>query len=194
MPIKHLTKTTTLFISLIASSIAFSHNWILMPETSSISFVSTKKGNIGEAHYFQTFSGGIDNEKATVSIDPASIQSGVEIRDSRMKEHLFKTRLYPTIEISASSEELNSLKIDTPVSMTVSATLSLHNVSNEITLDMLVTKHSNAMLSIVSQKPVIIRAEDYGMSEGVLKLANLVGDIPITQAVPTFFSLNFQHR
>jgi polyisoprenoid-binding protein YceI len=172
---------------------AHAHNWTLNTELSSIGFVSTKKENIAENHLFTRFSGDITNNKATITIIPDSIESGIGIRNDRMKEFLFKTTLYPKITVSADAQVLKSLSINQPIKIEVPANLSLHGTTKDINLNLLVTKNSDASISMISTKPVIIRAEDYGLTDGIIKLANLVGDIPITKAVPTHFSLVFNH-
>ena len=183
---------TALTLSLV-SLVSHAHDWVLDTADSSISFVSTKKDNIAETHLFTDFNGNISNDKATVTIMPDSVESGIGIRNERMREFLFETGVFPKITITADTGVLNGLQANVPVKTTIPATLSLHGVEKEISMDVMLLKTANASVTITSQKPVIIKAEDYNLNEGILKLSNLVGDIPITKAVPTYFSLVFNH-
>jgi len=120
----------------LAPLISFANTWTLDTAESSISFVSTKKDTVAEAHVFNDFSGSIESNTATVTILPDSV---------------------------------------------------------EIIMDVTILKTTDSSITITSQKPVIIKAEDYNLNEGIIKLSSLVGDIPITKAVPTYFSLVFKN-
>jgi hypothetical protein len=55
-----------------------------------LSFVSTKYQHISEVQQFRTLNGEFDPRgKLQVKIELGSIDSGIEIRDTRMREKLF---------------------------------------------------------------------------------------------------------
>ncbi len=169
------------------------HAWTINPENSSVNFTTIKKTNLGETHRFTDFSGNIDNGRATIVIKPDSIDSRVPIRDERMREFLFKTEVYPTIEVSADvTSTLTELEQGTSTLVAIPATLAMHGVSEKITLNVRVDTLSDKRLSVSSSEPVLVRAATFNMVEGIQKLSSLVNGLHITESVPVSFSLVFE--
>ena len=198
-PIQRILTTFFAAISLITFCInanAGGHdNWKLITDESAISFVSIKKGSIAEAHTFTDFSGVLDHGKASVTIKADSVDTMVPIRNERAREFLFETGVYPTISIKSDvTEVMKSAETGSTALLEVPATLSLHGVEKDISLNVSLSHNSKTTLVVASTKPVIIKAADYGMEEGVLKLAELVGGIPIANAVPINFVLTFKKQ
>ena len=76
--------------------------WDLQADASTFNFVSVKKDTIGEVLHFKKLSGQIDkNGKAGITIDLNSVDTGVQIRDERMREFLFETGKYPSATYQA---------------------------------------------------------------------------------------------
>jgi polyisoprenoid-binding protein YceI len=166
--------------------------WVLDSANSRVNFISIKKGNIGESHDLTDLSGGIAGSKASVIIKPDSVESRVPIRNERMRELLFETGLYPTIEVSADvMAQLVDLKSGDSLLATVPTTVSMHGVSNKLELELRISKLSSDLLIVSSTQPIIIRAADYNMVEGIAKLAALVNNLTIAESVPVSFSLQF---
>lgn len=188
--------TTLLLLSALFSSILFSISaqaWTLDAENSVVSFVSIKKGNIGESHTFSDVAGQIKEATASVTIKPDSVDSRVPIRNERMREFLFETGIYPTIDISADVSEILS-KLTPGMSKLVSMPIqvTMHGVSKELTLEARISMLSDSSVVVNSSQPVIVRAADYNMVEGITKLASLVNNLAIAESVPVSFSLSFQ--
>lgn len=168
-------------------------NWQLDSSNSSVSFISIKKGNLAETHIFNEFEGKIDSGIASVTIKTESVESNVDIRNQRMREFLFKTNLFPEITISADVEAaLAKLEVGHSQIISLPANLSMHGVSKELNLVARVSKLSNTSLLVSSTQPVLIRAKDYNMLEGVVKLSSLVNNLSIAESVPVSFSLVFE--
>lgn len=184
-------KIVLLMTGALMSVNATADSWVLNTELSTISFVSTKKDKIAEVHVFDSFTGTIANGNTLVKIEAASVNTGTEIRDDRMREFLFEITDFPKIIISADSAILDGLSTNNPSMLTTPATLTLHGVTNQVDLAIFATKHSDGSVNIVSQKPIVIKASDYNMEGGIIKLSELVGGINITKAVPVSFSLYF---
>lgn len=176
-------------LSLLANSASA---WELDATKSVVSFVSIKKHNIGEVHVFTQLEGQIKNAAATISIKTESIDSLIPLRDERMRKFLFKSNVYPTIDINADvTQALSSLDNGAPQLVEVPATLSLHGVTTQITLNAYLTQSDENTLSVISTKPIIIRAAQYQLVEGITKLASLVNNLPIAESVPVTFALTF---
>ncbi len=167
-------------------------SWQLDPSNSNLSFISIKKSNIAETHTFSEFDGNIDGGNATVTIKTQSIESNVDIRNQRMREFLFETGVFPEITIKADVEAaLAKLEVGQSQLITLPANLSMHGVSKEINLAARISKLSKTRLLVSSSQPVLIRAKDYNMLEGVVKLSSLVNNLAIAETVPVSFSLVF---
>ena len=82
--------------------------WTLDPERSSVTYLSSKMAAesyaaIFEPNRFRRFSGGIgDDGEARVVIDLGSVDTGVERRDERVKEHVFMVAKHPQATVSLS--------------------------------------------------------------------------------------------
>ena len=184
---------TLLIGSLSTTSFAAGHDlWNLSKSKSNISFVSVKKGNIGEVHSFTDFSGVLDHGKASISIDVASVDMLVPIRSERAVQYLFEAAQFSSIEVKSDvTAAMQAVQNGETVFMNVPASLSLHGVTKDIVLNVSVTRNGEKTLTVSSAKPIIINAADYNMEAGVTKLSNFVGDIPIATSVPVNFVLTF---
>ena len=169
--------------------------WQLDQSNSSINFVTIKKGNIAESHTFKEFSGSLNSEAASIEISASSVDTKVDIRNERMREFLFETGAFPTISINADvTSVIPSIETGQSRLISLPASLELHGVKNEISLALRVSKLSEEVYVVSSAEPVLIRAKDYAMLEGVLKLSSLVNNLPIAETVPVSFSLQFNKK
>ncbi len=167
--------------------------WTLDSANSRVNFISIKKGNIGESHDFTDLTGVIAGNKASVIIKPDSVESRVPIRNERMRELLFETGVYPTIEVSADvAGQLDDLKSGDSLLSTVAASVSMHGITNKLDLELRISKLSSDVLIVSSTQPVIIRAADYNMVDGIVKLSALVNNLAIAESVPVSFTLQFK--
>ena len=91
-----MTKNQVYFwLLLLFSSSTFS-DWTLINEKSKLNFISTKASNIEEIHTFTMLSGKVtENGKALIEIDLGSVETLIPIRNERMKNLLFQTKIYP---------------------------------------------------------------------------------------------------
>jgi len=168
----------------------YAARWALNTEKSEVNFISIKKGNIAETHVFNDISGHILNGKAQFTIKPDSVDSRVPIRNERMREFLFETNVYPTIEINANVGDLvSSLKPGQSNMMTIPASLSMHGATKEIKLETRLSMINANTIVVSSTQSVLIRAADFDMVDGITKLASLVNNLAIAETVPVNFSL-----
>ncbi|WP_317930653.1 YceI family protein [Halioxenophilus sp. WMMB6] len=161
-------------------------------ERSSLTFITTKNGAITEVHRFTGLSGSIDKAGvATVSIDLISVATGIEVRDQRMRSMLFETEKFATATITANvNAVMDSIKKSSSKTVEIPAQLSLHGVTQDITLQVLVT-HGRKNWVVSAVTPVMIKAEDFGLAAGVEKLREVAGLSTISQMVPVSFVLTF---
>ena len=129
----------------------------------------------------------------SVVIDLGSVETNIPIRDERMKTMLFEVASFPTATISATldPDALKQMKVGETYRESVNFNLSLHGISKQLTTDVRVVKLSNNRILAVSEKPVIVSADEYNLSKGVEKLREVASLPSISTAVPVTFSLVF---
>ncbi|MEE9325663.1 MAG: YceI family protein [Cocleimonas sp.] len=156
---------------------------------SALSFVSIKKGTVGEAHSINNLSGSISPEgNISVVLDLSSVDTKIDIRNDRMKKHLFETSANPTATITAKVGNKISVAGVSIVEGEVS--INLHGTTKTVPVSVAVI-NTGSQVVISSTKPIIIKADDYGMAEGVAMLQKLAKLPSIATAVPVNFVLTF---
>lgn len=187
------TLVTCILTLILSVSASFTHAeskpWTLQKESSSINFFTVKNSAIGETHQFVDFSGSIVKGMAKVTIQPDSVSSNIDIRNERMREFLFETKMYPTIDITADVATLIKNIQPGLLSQSIPAKLSLHGVTKDIQIRAAVSVVGKN-LRVSSVEAVIINATDYAMDGGIKKLGELAG-VEIVWSVPVSFDLLF---
>ena len=85
------------------STPAFS-DWNLINEESRINFISIKASDIAEIHTFKDLSGSVKNSgEVQVIINLSSLETLIPIRNERMANLLFETKIYPKATIKSDS-------------------------------------------------------------------------------------------
>ncbi|WP_258405172.1 YceI family protein [Shewanella mesophila] len=174
------------------SATALASSWQVNSQDSVVNFISVKKGDIAEVHKFTQVSGILDTDGGfNLSIPLTSVWTNVEIRDIRMKEVLFETAQYPSVELMAKVDinSIEKLAIGTMQSLSLDATLTLHGEEKSILVNVRVAKLAQDKILVMSEYPIIVNAADFGLTSGVDKLRELAGLSAISQAVPVSFVL-----
>jgi polyisoprenoid-binding protein YceI len=187
-------KITFSLLVAIMFSLPAQASWTLNGDESTLSFISTKAVNVAEIHKFTTLTGGVDDTgNVVVSIALASVDTGIEIRDDRMREMLFDTANYSSATMTA---QVNMTMVDELSSgeskaMAVEGELALHGQSTLMTFEVVVARMSDGNLLVMSQKPVVVNAPLFNLADGVEALREVAGLPSISAAVPVSFVLSF---
>jgi polyisoprenoid-binding protein YceI len=192
-----LLKTLLPISLLLMSSLSLAADWQIDNSQSHLSFISIKKQDIAEVHRLGDMSGTLSSDgEFSLSFDMESVDTGIAIRDSRMRTFLFKVAEFPQATLSAnlSSTFIDNLTLGQSELMMVESELTLLGQSQPLTLDVLITKVRDDALLVTSAKPVILNTADYELSEGVEKLRELAGLSSISQAVPVSFYLTLNAK
>jgi polyisoprenoid-binding protein YceI len=169
-------------------------DWVLNSDRSTLSFVSTKATNVAEAHRISDLSGGIAADgKADIMIGLTSVDTGIEIRDDRMRDMLFETDRFGLANVSATVDaaKLDRLGPGDSSQMIVEANLSMHGVSRPVQMELMVVRSGESRLVVTSARPVVINAPDFELARGVEALREIAGLPSISLAVPVSFVLTF---
>lgn len=185
-------KNLSLVSLILACMSANAADWTIDNSASKLSFLSTKKQNVTEVHHFKQIAGQLtDSGEFSVSVDLASVDTGIDIRNSRMQEFLFDVVNFPKATLTAKidAEQLALLPVSTSKVINVDAQLALHGETKPLNFDVLVTKVSETMLLVVSAQPFVLNASDYALVEGIEKLREIAKLPSISHAVPISFYL-----
>ncbi len=180
-----------LFISFISLIISYKSiaQWHLEPDLSSVNFVTTKQEHFKELHKIPTLTGSVSQAgELSVQLDLASIDSGIGIRDERMREMLFKVADFQYATITAQIPDFSRKSR----LMTIPAKLELQGVSNDIEIQALVTRSAKGEMIATLTQPVLINANDFGLEPGVRALQQVAGLTSISNMVPVYATLVFK--
>jgi len=189
-----LTRTVVAATLALTSGISFA-DWQLENTRSQVNFISVKKSAVVETHRFKSVSGSIDRSgKAQIDIDLSSVDTNIGIRDERLQKMLFETGLYPSAVLSAAIDStlLDSLKTGESKSIDLSFELSLHGLTQSITTAVQVTALNEEQVMVTTLQPIVIKAADFNLVEGINQLKKIAGLPSITTAVPVTAQLVFK--
>lgn len=199
MTVKPLLKSTVqLFVSLVFSSLLFANSasahWSLDNEASVLSFVTVKAEHIAEVHTFDVLSGTIGDEgEVEISIELASVNTLIPIRNERMQTMLFETNLFPkaTITGNIDLDAVSAMSAGDSQTVQVEIELSLHGSSSSLTANLLLNRTQDGVIAS-TLKPIIVTADSVGLVAGVEKLREVAGLPSISRSVPVSFTVVFE--
>lgn len=170
-----------------------SADWTLNNEQSSLHFISTKNEHISEIHRFKKLQGTLsDSGKLTVNIELASVETGIDIRNTRMKEMLFNV---PTSPLAVLTAQLDPSWLSQPVGTQqkrdVTASLLLNGKSQNAELAVQIIRLDKSTFQVSTRKPVLLYATAFGLGDGVARLQKIAGLAGISLAVPVTFNVQF---
>jgi len=184
--------TKFVFLVLLTAPIMVQAGWDLDESNSSIEFISIKNNQISESHNFQKISGSITSEGlVSVTVDLDSVDTKIPIRDERMRNLFFETKLFPSATFSAQipAADLNfegkTLRV-----VEVNGRLNLHGMEAELKSRITVLNNNNS-LRVITNYPILIAAEDFNLTAGLAKLQKIAGLDAISFVVPVILDLVF---
>lgn len=180
-------KITATFLTVALLSGNALADWVLDNSKSGLYFVSIKKDHIAEAHTFKKLSGVITKAgQGSLTIDLGSVATNIEIRDTRIRDHLFETKSFPTASVIV---DLAKTGVK-PGIQTVSVTLDLHGVKKEVPATVNITEAGNTV-QVSTVAPIILDAADFNLAGGLTVMREIGSVASISNAVPVTFFLSF---
>jgi polyisoprenoid-binding protein YceI len=180
-----------------SSTAAVAGTWSLDSSASYLNFATTKNTHNVEVHNFTSINGDISAAGvATLTIDLSTVNTGVALRDERMRGLLFDVTNFPTatVTVAVPATLISSLAVGQSAATSISASLNLHGVTGAITTKVSVQKLSANRVLVQSLSPILVKAGDYALTDGVEALRAAVGIASISVAVPVDFALVFDAR
>lgn len=169
--------------------------YTLDSSNSSLYFVSTRNLHDPETHFFTNLNGGINEAgEASLIIDLSSVETGVDLRNERIRTSLFEVDLFSNAVVSLPVDlsTLGSQTIGSVVTQSINAELDLHGVSAAVNTDVVITKLSDSQFMVQNANPILIDANDYDLVRGINVLRGLANLNEIGYTVPVNFTLLFE--
>ena len=167
--------------------------WTLDNDASSLKFLTTKNAQITEVQSFSSLSGTLtENGQLTVMVPLDSVNTNIELRDTRMQEMLFETKDYPEAQFTADiPTKLMSQPVGTSTSASVDGLLRLHGVSIPASFEINVNRLSESLITASTTSPLLVKAADFKLEGGITALQNVAKLGSITTTVPVSFTVTF---
>jgi polyisoprenoid-binding protein YceI len=171
--------------------------WALDPAGSRLSYVSIKAGEVAEANRFDTLGGAVAADgTATLDIDLASVNTGVDIRNERMREIFFGVAEFPKANVTAKLDPaaFAGLAVGQSLTRPLKANVTIKGASSDVETEVLVTRVAENRVTVVPTAPVIVSTDMFGLTDELGELRALAQLPSITPAVPVTFSLAFTRK
>lgn len=183
-----------LFVALAFPGRAMADAWTLDPAQSTLTYQSVKKNTIVETNTIRNISGLIEEDGSTIiAFDLNSVDTGVDLRNVRMRFLFFETFQYPTATVTAkvNPADFKDLPAKRRMAMTLPVKLSLHGVEKELQAKVIVTMISDTLVSVASQAPVAVQVADFGLLPAIEKLQRAANVTNIVPAASVSFDFVF---
>ncbi|WPN45997.1 MULTISPECIES: YceI family protein [unclassified Pseudomonas] len=194
---KCFTLKTLSFLLLAGATLSAHADWYLDGESSRLSFVSTKNANVSEVQRFLVLHGQVDPKGlARVEVEMDSINSGIPLRDERMRKELFEIEKFPEALITTQIDlrPINDLAPGAQLELRLPLTVDLHGKQHTYNAQLLATRLDDRRFQVVTLEPVVISAEDFELAPGLETLRKLAGLSAIGLSVPVGAVLIFTAR
>ncbi|MGM0569113.1 cellulose binding domain-containing protein [Marinobacter sp.] len=171
--------------------------WHLDREASHLGFVTTKNQHTVESHRFGDLSGTVSEDGiATLNINLDTVDTGIDIRDQRLREILFNTSANPeaavAIELGENLGQVLGLSAGEVLSLEIPAAVQVSGVNRHLNTRLRVQHLGNQRFLVSTARPLIITADQFELGDGVEALREVAGLDTISLAVPVDFALFFE--
>jgi len=188
-----------LFAGLVAACTAeaplTSASWQLNGSASDITVISVKNGDVAEISRFEQLSGSVSPAgEARLSIDAASFESHVDIRNERLRDIFFEISAFPDIRLTANLDPatFESLAIGENLETELQLAISLHGTVRTVYAPVRVIRNGEDSVLVVSAEAALIDAREFGLGAAVEALAGIAGLDSITPVFPVHVYLVFE--
>jgi len=168
--------------------------WALDPAASKLTYVSIKAGEVAETNRFDRLSGTVASDgTASLEIDLASVDTGVDLRNERMREMFFDVAANPKASVTAKLDPkaFASLAVGQSLTRLLKASVTIKGVTAEVETEVLVTRVGEDRVTVVPTAPVIISTDMFDLTDELGDLRAAAQLTSITPAVPVSFILAF---
>ena len=168
--------------------------WTIDSAASYLDYVSIKAGEVAETNRFEKLAGSVAADGAArVEIDLASVNTGVEIRDERMREIFFQVADNPSAVVTAQLDpaQFAALDVGQVVVQPLSAKVVVKGMEADVEAQVQIARLADNRVIATTTKPIIITTDMFGLTDELGELRALAQLPSISPAVPVTFSLAF---
>lgn len=169
--------------------------WHVDDETSSLSFVTVKNGDVDEEHELSGIAGWADTAgQIRFVLDMSSVETFIDIRNERMAEHLFQTADFPEAHVSARYDvtAYDALAVGDSVEQALDFRLSIREMPVDLSTTVTITRLAEDRIRVESSAPVTVLAAPLQLEDGIETLRGLAGLDSITPSVAVSFVVEMQ--
>ncbi len=191
-----LVVSSTSFAKLNFVTTTHAGQWALNNEASTLNFITTKNASKTEVQTFKKIQGKIAGTQVTLSVDLSSVDTGIEIRDERLRKLFFNIVKFPvaTVAIDLNKTDLGPMKPGQRKILKLDAEITLLDTTQTVPVELQVIALAKKELLVVSYRPIIIDLKNFNLLKGVNALREIAKLQSINAAVPVTFSLFFSHQ
>jgi hypothetical protein len=184
------------FVSLALTCFSlFAHSeWVVDTKNSHVGFASVKNKTIAENHRLTGLTGSVGSDgEALVNIDLATVETLVPIRNERIREILFDVANFPsaTIQTKLDMDQINSISSGETEGLRIPLSIGLKSIKISKSVMVNVVRSGENIYDVASADPIMIRASDFSLLDGVKTLKEMAGLQSIEPVVPVTFNLRF---
>ncbi|MDX2484686.1 MAG: OmpA family protein [Pseudodonghicola sp.] len=167
----------------------FAGGWHLDAAASELRFLSIKNGDLAEANRFDTISGLVtDQGKAQIRVLLDSVDTGVDLRNVRLRFMLFESFQYPEAVITAQLDAalLRDLPALTRKEIDLNYALSLHGLTLSNHARVSVALLGEDRVEVASVAPIPVSAAKLGMAKGIATMEQAAGVSIVSVGIVSF--------
>ena len=152
-------------------------DWALDRDQSELTFLSDKNSGIVERHSFQSFDAQLSSSGAfEASIDVSTVETGIHIRNDRMRAMLFNVPNFPKATVTGAIPEFSaSTYSDRSTQLAVSLQVSLVGITQEVPARLSVVRDSTGGFSVQTLEPILLKASDFGLQQALKRSERSLG-------------------
>ncbi|NRB42061.1 MAG: YceI family protein [Pseudomonadales bacterium] len=160
---------------------------------SHLRFITVKKEHVAEVQRFESINGALAADgQLTFSIDLASVNTQIDIRDSRIQEYLFESALMPKMHFTThiNMAIIDELQQGQLLRVNVDGELEIHGEKKSVNADISIVKVGDE-INVFSNQAMIIKSADFSLDGGIELLRQIASLSSIGETVPVYFDLTF---
>lgn len=172
-------------------------DWYLDNESSRLSFISTKAGNLSEVHRFLTLHGRIDAKGAArLRVELESVSTGIPVRDERLRSLLFDVAKFPDARIMAQLDlaPITDLAPGAQLELSLPIQVEIRGRKHAYMAELLATRLDDRRFQVVTLAPLVLHAEHFGLEPGIEELRKVARLSTISLSVPVGAVMIFTSR
>jgi len=169
-------------------------DWVLNPTQSNVYMQTEKLENTVEKHRFTSLEGTVmKNGDASIKIDLNSLDTGIDLRNVRMRFLLFETFKFPDAVVTAKIDKakLTELATRTRINYSLHARVEMHGIAKEFDIPVEIARVNDTTVTVSTIKPVEVTGQTFDFMRGIGKLAEAMGGIRIVPSASISFDLTF---